>query len=315
MFILLMMASFASMASADEWAYGGEDELRYLNDFSELMEMSYSEPLPANLIASCKNAGPIATPESVPIVETSGSMSAAEVQNLCGTNSICTIPNGAQLTMDGNLNVAALIVKGTLRWTNSSQDSNSKQWLCAGYVVVEDSGLVEVSVKSSSNQAFIYIKNNGMEHPRLGVRAFGADGSARLLPRVYVQGREFTRTWSLLARSVQASSQNIQLLHDPSQMNSRVGDRIGLAATKESNKGESQAFTIVALHADNVIELSEQTLDSFRGQGVFTYDADAPAHLAAEVVNLSRSVVITGDDFENVTGGVCTKRKFTIFCV
>ena len=62
-------------------------------------------------------------------------MSSSELQSFCGTNTICTIPAGFTVTMNSNLNVAALVVNGVFNWTDSSQTSPN-QWLCSGYIVV-----------------------------------------------------------------------------------------------------------------------------------------------------------------------------------
>ena len=62
-------------------------------------------------------------------------MTSAQVQTHCGTNTICVVPKGMTLTMSGDLNVAALVVNGTLTWSDTTQTAND-QWLCAGYIAV-----------------------------------------------------------------------------------------------------------------------------------------------------------------------------------
>ena len=64
-------------------------------------------------------------------------MSSSQLQAFCGNDSICTIPTGLNVVMNSNLNVAALVVKGTLTWNDVSQIS-SNQWLCAGYIAVRN---------------------------------------------------------------------------------------------------------------------------------------------------------------------------------
>ncbi|CAF5189536.1 unnamed protein product, partial [Rotaria sp. Silwood1] len=60
-------------------------------------------------------------------------MLASDLQIFCGTETICTIPAGFTVTMNSNLNVAALVLSGSLVWNDLSQ-SSSDQWLCAGYI-------------------------------------------------------------------------------------------------------------------------------------------------------------------------------------
>lgn len=108
------------------------DEPEYLNAFSTLIKYSYSAPLPADLIANCKNknSAGVVTTRTV-----TTSMSSSDLQVFCGTNTICTIAQGVTVTMNSNLNVAALVVSGTLIWNDNSQNAND-QWLCAGYIAV-----------------------------------------------------------------------------------------------------------------------------------------------------------------------------------
>lgn len=89
-------------------------------------------PLPSDLIGECKNSNEISIET---IVSISSSMSSSNLQTICGYNSICTIPSGVTVLMNSNLNVAALVVKGSLIWNEESQVSD-KQWLCSGYIAV-----------------------------------------------------------------------------------------------------------------------------------------------------------------------------------
>lgn len=109
------------------------DEASYMAHFSTLIKDSYSEDLPSNLKSACKNQA--SSSSNLPIKLISKSIKSSELQNECGFNSICTIEPNAILTMDSNLNLAALVIKGMLNWTDQSQASN-EQWLCAGYIAV-----------------------------------------------------------------------------------------------------------------------------------------------------------------------------------
>jgi hypothetical protein len=111
------------------------DEGPFLGSFDTLIKDSYSAPLPNDLKSACKNKN-ILTAATVKTV--SSSMTATQLQAFCGLDTICTIPAGFTVTMNSNLNLAALVVKGTLIWTDVTQFSND-QWLCAGYIAVRNS--------------------------------------------------------------------------------------------------------------------------------------------------------------------------------
>ena len=113
--------------------FNNQDEGAYISSFENLIRDSYSHPLPSQLIAECKNQPSPGT--NLAIKSISSSMSSSELQSFCGTNTICTIPAGFTVTMNSNLNVAALVVNGVFNWTDSSQTSPN-QWLCSGYIVV-----------------------------------------------------------------------------------------------------------------------------------------------------------------------------------
>jgi hypothetical protein len=108
-------------------------ETSYLDVFDELIKDSYSAPLPQDLITACKNKGNAAP--NLPIVYATRSMTSAELQTTCGQNSICVVPQGYTVTMNSNLNLAALMIDGRLSWTDSTQVNND-QWICAGYIGV-----------------------------------------------------------------------------------------------------------------------------------------------------------------------------------
>lgn len=112
--------------------FAQEDEAEYINSFDTLIKDSYSAPLPQDLVTACKNQNQ-ATISTVQSITTS--MLSSDLQAFCGTETICTIPAGLTVTMNSNLNVAALVVSGSLIWNDASQ-SSSNQWLCAGYIAV-----------------------------------------------------------------------------------------------------------------------------------------------------------------------------------
>ncbi|CAF3389457.1 unnamed protein product [Rotaria socialis] len=111
-------------------AFSQQDESAYIDAFSTLIKDSYSAPLPRELTTTCKNQNK----DSVSTVKSiTTSMLSSDLQIFCGTETICTIPAGFTVTMNSNLNVAALVLSGSLVWNDVSQ-SSSDQWLCAGYI-------------------------------------------------------------------------------------------------------------------------------------------------------------------------------------
>jgi hypothetical protein len=267
------------------------DESRYLSSFNEIIKDSYSEQLPTGLVNQCKNKGNIA---SMPEKYTSGSMKSNDAQHFCTSTSKCIIPAGSVLTMNSNLDVGVLIVKGSLIWNDFTQ-TNTEQWLCAGYISIEDNGVFEMNVRNK--KSFIYIKNNGASHSKMGERVFGGISSGpNSNPRIDVSGREMKRTWSLLAKKASPGDNSIQLMHSPQSMGWQVGDRIVIAPTDNFSKGTAQSFTIRGISA-NSLHLSSNINQEFRAEQRWTYAAESVALLSAEVINLSRNIVITGDDF------------------
>ena len=66
----------------------------------------------------------------------------------------------------------------------------------------------------TGKQGYIYIKNNGMKHPTVHTRAFGAYNAGK----IRVVGRSLARTWSLLADRAIYGMSSISLLHKPEDM-------------------------------------------------------------------------------------------------
>lgn len=198
--------------------------------------------------------------------------------------------------MNSNFNVGALIVRGSLRWDDTTQHLET-QWLCGGFVVIEG-GNFFMSVQNVSHNAYIYLKDNSATHnSTLGNRVFGAVNYGAQTPVVGMSGRRLRRTWSLLSIPVTKGSNNISMTHDPIAMGWRVGDRI-LIASKSDHVSES--FRIVSMNsADNRINLDKTTIQSYSAEFLWT-GSDSHATMAAEVINLSRNVVITGDDFSTI---------------
>ena len=80
--------------------------------------------------------------------------------------------------------------------------------------------------------------------------------------------------------------------------NRRVGDRIAISPTEVRATGHGEDLTIVSIDDNGTVKLSKSA--DYDHDATFKYGANYPALLSAEVVNLSRNIVITGDDFKHV---------------
>jgi hypothetical protein len=281
--------------------------------YSQVDDMS-SENInkpPQELLNQCKNSGKTNPTQEVYVNGGSTSVvSSLSVQEQCGVNTICIIPEGITLIMDGNLNVDALIIRGNLEWNDASQ-SESDLFLCGGYVVVENNGSFEMvlSNSGSNKKGWIYIKNNGAVHPELRSRAFGTFKeryNQDQNPIMLVRGRQdLKRTWSLLSEPLYKDDTQIKLMHSPTEMGWNVGDRIGISPTDGQAVGWGQDVYITDISNDGeVITINTPIENDLRADfeiGNSQYVEGAPPSLiSAEVTNLSRNIIITGDDFEEV---------------
>lgn len=327
--LVLLLTSIASAA------YRQEDEQAYLNNFDASVAYSYSavdDPsvVPSDLLLQCKDKGLLSdvTLDTEVILEADGfaflddnddssiiipTISAASAQAQCNEAplSVCVVPPSTRLVMSSSLVVnSALIIRGELYWKDQQDEA---QWLCAGYIAVEEDGSFLMDVQDSSTSSWIYIMANGATHPIGRERFFGAaaasssdDSTAN--PTIMITGRHMVRTWSLLAKPLVTGATTIHMLHSPILMGWRVGDRIGIASMDRSSQGRGQTFSIAAMTDDSV------TLDGGGGSnqdlpvsfhppvkaGINNKDPSSAALRSPEVVNLSRNVVITGDDFTHV---------------
>ena len=81
-----------------------------------------------------------------------------------------------------------------------------------------------------------------------------------------------------------------------------IGDRIGIAPTEKRSTGHGEDFTIVAIDEKGYLFLDKIVQHDHRAQFFPPQEAGHyPALMSAEVVNLSRNIVITGDDFKHVS--------------
>ncbi|KAK3268713.1 hypothetical protein CYMTET_22795 [Cymbomonas tetramitiformis] len=277
-----------------EGAFRREDESDYLADYDAILAASYATSMPS-AATSCVHAGQ-APQELGEACVLSVNTTATSAQELCSGQCVCVVDEGVTLTMDQSLDVVALVVKGKLLWDDVSQTA-AEQWLCAAYVTVENNGTMRVDVRSEEKRAYIYLKDNGVRHEALGHRALGGIHSSRSapgLPLLEIAGRTLRRTWSLLAATVTSGVSSIRLMHDAADMGWRVGDRIAIAPTQMQSKGEAQWFYCMGINK-NEIELAADAGLSIAG--ITDQKFLGEAHTRAEVINLSRNVVVTGDNF------------------
>ena len=128
----IILVLFCLLKISQAQGFSQQDESRYLSVFNTLIKDSYSAPLTNGIKTNCKSQGQMT---NTPVISVKSSMTSEELQAFCGISSICTILPGITVTMTSNLNVAALVVQGTIQWTESTQKEND-QYLCAGYIAV-----------------------------------------------------------------------------------------------------------------------------------------------------------------------------------
>ena len=278
-------------------------------NFNEINAASYAavddseSNVPAQLIEQCKKVATFIVPDSPQLlfeevnIIGGGRVDVAHVKQFCTENSICIIPYGTTLEITENLNVAALIVRGAVEWDDSTSPENT--FVCAGYVAVEGNGLWNMNLQSKS--AWIYIKDNGAYHDMLRTRSFGGVATDEGSPEVNIEGRKLERTWSLLAEPLSSGDTKMNLLHNPSLMGWSVGDRIGIAPTEKKSMGFGEEFRIHSISGDGSITLDKEVQNHFMAEfAPPLVEGGQPILKSAEVVNLDRNIVITGDDFRHI---------------
>mmetsp|Transcript_32276 Transcript_32276/g.67849 ORF Transcript_32276/g.67849 Transcript_32276/m.67849 type:complete len:1275 (+) Transcript_32276:77-3901(+) len=300
--LLLLFIAFLSKCSNVAFAaLSQSDEEKYLSNFDSMQAASYAVAdgdLPIDMDVCKTNQSP-PTREVTVQASTNGVIDSSSITNQCGNDSICIIPIGTTLQVDTSLNLGALIVRGTVEWNDITQVHPSA-FLCAGYVAVEGQGKWDMDLQVSD--AFIYIKDNGAVHHHLRSRAFGSFAStASDCPTIDIMGREMLRTWSLLSTPIQSGDDKITLMHNGHLMGWRVGDRIGISPTEGRATGHGEEFTIIEIDEKGSLLLDKAA--QYDHAATFVPrppHGNVPALMSAEVVNLSRNIVITGDDFKHV---------------
>jgi len=282
-----------------------DDELIYLENFRAINEASYaavddkSIDVPTGILSECKKGfgaqAPFLENEAIIVAagDADGTVNASAVKYICEENRLCIIPERMTLFMDDSLNLGALKVHGAIVWNDEVSPTNS--YLCAGYVAIEDQGSLDMQLQTKS--AWIYIKDNGASHPQLRSRALGSVGSNSM---VNIEGRHMNRTWSLLSKPLMTGEWKMVLMHNPNFMGWQVGDRIAISPTKRLAEGFGAEFAIADIGDDGVVTLSKSAGDDFEAEFSPPIGNGRPMLKSAEVVNLTRNIVITGDDFSEV---------------
>lgn len=217
----------------------------------------------------------------------------------CHGNAQCIVPKGATWILDSSLDVDELIVEGKLLWDVNKPDLE----LRACQIMVEAGATFQVGSKLApmNKKATIYIK-------KCAGQDFGMSGAGerflagRGTARIEIHGRPLTRTFTLLAKTARAGDTRLILKHSAKDMGWQVGDKIGVVTTGnvEGNlagydpppKDGSTRHTISSIDGNTI--MVQPSLMAVH-LGGFTNVAGSDYEMAAEVVNMERSVLITGD--------------------
>lgn len=274
--------------------YNSWQEGAYLSNFDGKIADSYGEADHTPFLDPCKNSLPISNSDPVVLTAETTEITSTEVKQQCSSTQACVVPPGKTLIMTESLDVGSLTVEGHLQWTDDTQSSD-QAYLCAGFVVTEGVGS-DYYMTLREKQAYIFIKNNGARHSQLATRVFAGNNGGR----VEIVGRHMERTWSILDKPLAVGDSKVKLLHDPLLMKWRVGDRIGVAPTEGASGGKGQVFKITEI-VNGTITLDSASTKKHEANFFSTKNpGQIPVTQSAEVVNLSRNIIITGDDFEHI---------------
>jgi hypothetical protein len=208
----------------------------------------------------------------------------AEASLQCERGSACVVPPGQTRILRHSLDVQTLEVKGTLRWDTSKDNLE----LRTNYLLVTGQGArFEIGSEESPMElrATVFIKGSRMEDPDCGRRfVCGKDGA-----HISMHGRPLRKTWTLLAADAPAGETTIRLKDDPLGMGWRVGDQIAIATTGRDSSFLGRIESIGHFSVTLASNLENHHL------GGFTEYRGRRFEMAAEVTNLERSVLVTGD--------------------
>jgi hypothetical protein len=290
------------------------DENAYLNGWDKMINSSFS-----HVLSECKttNYTESLIMDTVILPYENGYIYSSSAQKKCNSTTLCVVPKGATMLMNSNLITGALLIQGggNVLWNDKFQTQN-KQWLCAGYIVVENGGIFNVSLRDQSKNAYIYLKDNGAKHESflqsrvlggLGYGGGGGSGSEGVGPIISISGYPMQRTWSLLSETANLSDVSsgafLNLVHNPIDMGWQIGDRIVVSSMRPLSTGTAMQFSISDIDNNKIyITKTEHTIiqDTILSVDFKLSESGAISLLSPEVINLSRNVIITGDDFRHI---------------
>eukprot|EP00931_Biecheleriopsis_adriatica_P054763 TRINITY_DN32266_c0_g1_i1.p1 TRINITY_DN32266_c0_g1~~TRINITY_DN32266_c0_g1_i1.p1 ORF type:complete len:1098 (+),score=130.59 TRINITY_DN32266_c0_g1_i1:50-3343(+) len=199
------------------------------------------------------------------------------------TEGRCIIPSGDIWILDQNVEIDSLTIFGTLEWDQEKEGLE----LRASYILVSDRGHLKLGTPENPmmKSARIFIKLGTQAHPQFGDRFLAGQGTGR----IDIHGRRLAFTWTLLSQDADNTS-NLRLKQDPRSMGWQLNDRIGITTT---SRGTSSEHVIVAMSSHSITVEPQVEGSHWGGQRNIE---GRYFEMAAEVVNLERSVVITGSD-------------------
>jgi hypothetical protein len=203
-----------------------------------------------------------------------------------------SVPAGTTLILDSSVELDSLDVMngGRVLWDTGIDDLT----LTTGYVVVGNGGAFHIGSEAApmQNRATIRIKD-GLAAANGWKRTFGSLWGGEL----HLFGKPVQKTWTLLAESVQAGSSTVLVEGLPDELGWLEGDRIAIAPTQKMARGHGESFNITTMagtsNGQTLIGLSAPVAEVHLGEKQEI--GGKIAELQAEVVHLSRQILITGD--------------------
>jgi len=295
-FVGVLAAMGSTSTSASAFLQG--DEASYLARWRDMEATSHTTPGPA----VCSGRGSLASRlREVRLPKGVVRAGDAGIASRCNYNALCVVGAGTVLLLNRNFNVGALRVErgGSVIWVDSAE---GWQWLCAGYILV-DGGSLDISLRRGG-RGMIYIKDNGASvstsNARYGAfykRFLGSTGGGT----ISIRGRKMARTWSLLAttssKNVTNTTVTMTLMHDAAAMGWQRGDRVVVASMAPLSQGTAMQGNIIELLGNTIIVTSAATMSTSTSVKIALSPSGTVVLQSPEVINLSRSIVITGDDF------------------
>ena len=230
-----------------------------------------------------------------------------------------TVWNGETLIIDADVDCQYLNVEGAVVWDTTVDGITLR---AAGIIIVangsftlgtqESPMLLEATVvikslnetvsvaAATDDDNVVYATDFDSVKVTAGSRPFVAyslDGVSR--PSIEIAGRPVVRTWTMLAKSVSAGESTLWLEHNPEALGWRVGDRVSIA----TSGSDSTVRVIQCLlnstfaGAGGGLNLTEPVEYDYLGN-LNAYYANRTIRMAVEVSLMSRSITITGTEFD-----------------